>query len=237
MIARRALYVVGLVFLLLGLVFAAIGSIDPITSVLDEHTSPRSDPVGEVLRAIGLMWAGTAPLLLLLGWLFSLRDRRDRVLQRTGRRVPARVEAVDYTGVVGRSSNAGIRVKLTVQPPNEPEFECEVKTHVPMHAVPQVGDMVLVAYDPGDRGRVTFVAAAGTPPGGGKVLVAPDGTPLNVARSRAAPQSPLDRPAAANGAAPRDSLERLEKLAELRDRGVLTDTEFASQKRKILAES
>ena len=234
--ASRALYVVGLVFLLLGLAFAAIGSIDPITSALDEHTSPRSDPVGEVLRAIGLMWAGTAPLLLLLGWLFSLRDRRDRVLQRTGRRVPARVEAVDYTGVVGRSSNAGIRVKLTVQPPNEPEFEAEVKTYVPMHAVPQAGDMVLVAYDPRDRGRITFVAAAG-PRGSGKVLVAPDGTPLNVARSRVAAEPRGDGQPAADGAAPRDPLERLEKLAELRDRGVLTDTEFASQKRKILAET
>lgn len=41
---------------------------------------------------------------------------------------------------------------------------------------------------------------------------------------------------AAGNAAPPDPTERLSKLAELRDRGVLSDEEFAEQKAKILAD-
>jgi hypothetical protein len=37
--------------------------------------------------------------------------------------------------------------------------------------------------------------------------------------------------------APSDPLERLQKLADLHDRGVLTDAEFAAEKAKILSES
>lgn len=49
-----------------------------------------------------------------------------------------------------------------------------------------------------------------------------------------APQAPV--PAPAPQAAPvDDSLERLERLAALRESGVLTDAEFADQKAKILA--
>jgi hypothetical protein len=42
--------------------------------------------------------------------------------------------------------------------------------------------------------------------------------------------------AAGTAAAAADPTERLTKLADLRDRGVLSDDEFAAQKAKILAE-
>jgi hypothetical protein len=35
---------------------------------------------------------------------------------------------------------------------------------------------------------------------------------------------------------PSDAIERLQKLADLRDRGALTDAEFAAEKAKILGE-
>ena len=41
-------------------------------------------------------------------------------------------------------------------------------------------------------------------------------------------------PPAPAAAAPQDPVAQLEKLAELKDRGILTDAEFAAQKAKIL---
>jgi hypothetical protein len=41
-------------------------------------------------------------------------------------------------------------------------------------------------------------------------------------------------PAPAAAAAPQDPVAQLEKLADLKDRGILTDAEFATQKAKIL---
>jgi hypothetical protein len=42
--------------------------------------------------------------------------------------------------------------------------------------------------------------------------------------------------AEASSRAPSDRLERLQKLADLRDRGILTDAEFEAEKSKILNE-
>ena len=46
---------------------------------------------------------------------------------------------------------------------------------------------------------------------------------------------PQYAPAPADAADPDDMIERLQKLGELRDSGVLTDEEFAAQKARILA--
>lgn len=45
------------------------------------------------------------------------------------------------------------------------------------------------------------------------------------------------RPSASPAAAPRDVASQLSQLADLRDRGVLTDAEFQSQKAKLIAAS
>jgi hypothetical protein len=44
-------------------------------------------------------------------------------------------------------------------------------------------------------------------------------------------------PVHASAAGPEDPLDRLQKLADLHDRGALTDAEFAAEKAKILSES
>jgi hypothetical protein len=58
-------------------------------------------------------------------------------------------------------------------------------------------------------------------------------------RQRAAqnPGSGVQFPAGGSAAGSTDPVERLEKLADLRDRGALTDAEFAAEKAKILAEN
>jgi len=51
-----------------------------------------------------------------------------------------------------------------------------------------------------------------------------------------APQEPYPQAAPAPAPAPQpDMIEQLKQLAELRDQGVLTDEEFATQKARILA--
>ncbi len=56
---------------------------------------------------------------------------------------------------------------------------------------------------------------------------------------QAAPPAPEPAPPAAEQAtppaAPVDVVEQLKKFAELRDKGILTDEEFAAQKTKLLA--
>ena len=49
-----------------------------------------------------------------------------------------------------------------------------------------------------------------------------------------AEQPPPEAPAAATPPAAPDPIEKLEKLGQLRDQGVLTDEEFEAQKAKIL---
>jgi hypothetical protein len=49
-------------------------------------------------------------------------------------------------------------------------------------------------------------------------------------------QQPGNQQQAPPAAPPADPIERLKSLADLKDRGVLTDEEFAAQKAKILAE-
>ncbi|WP_432067257.1 SHOCT domain-containing protein [Streptomyces sp. C10-9-1] len=55
----------------------------------------------------------------------------------------------------------------------------------------------------------------------------------NAARRDMERQPPPD-PGGAPGAPPADRVSQLTALAELRDRGVLTDEEFAAEKRRIL---
>jgi Short C-terminal domain len=53
----------------------------------------------------------------------------------------------------------------------------------------------------------------------------------DIEAQQAAPQAP---PAQASGGMTDDSMEKLRKLAELHEQGVLTDAEFEVQKQKIL---
>ncbi|MBX5443387.1 MAG: hypothetical protein IRZ32_17905, partial [Solirubrobacteraceae bacterium] len=81
-------------------------------------------------------------------------------LVHAGRRAPAVVLGVDDTGVT-INNDPRVRVRLRVAPAGEPPFEVERTVTVPRTALPRRGEPVEVAYDPGDRDRVTFRLAAG----------------------------------------------------------------------------
>jgi hypothetical protein len=90
-------------------------------------------------------------------------------------------------------------------------------------ATPGMPHKFMVAKDAPSQGVIdTLVSAAGAVP---NVMIG--GTSLQDMMAQAAGQA----------APPSDPTERLTKLADLHDRGVLTDEEFAAQKAKILSET
>jgi len=120
---------------------------------------------------------------------------------------------------------------LRVMPDGEPPFEAMVKEAFRVGSRPSPNGEYKVLYDPQDHSRVAI-----------------DHTPMTDAeraernrraaeKARAEGRAAFAFPPAAAPAASRPAMsaaDELEKLAALRDRGVLTELEFETQKRKIL---
>ncbi len=154
------------------------------------------------------------------------------------------------------------KLRLRVMPEGGEPFEAEIKERFPQLGGPATGQIVNVLYDPEDHSKVVIAhdrdsqidAAISTAlshsssvaenPG----LAGPLGDLMRAAISdpegfreqmrtqgpaafgltgtmMGVPQQPAE-----------DPLDRLKKLADLHERGALTDEEFAEQKRKILGE-
>jgi hypothetical protein len=93
------------------------------------------------------------------------------------------------------------------------------------------GDILPVRYDPEDRSKIEVDAPA--------LRAQSDAADAARAQAKQARISDRERHFAPGTVPPgtaSDPVERLEKLAGLRDRGALTDAEFAAQKAKILSE-
>jgi hypothetical protein len=122
----------------------------------------------------------------------------------TGKRAAAHILDVHDTGMTV-NENPRVKVRLRVEPPGEEPFEVERKVLVSRVRIPRAGERVEVVYDPDDPERFTFRVGD------------------------------LADDAAAAAATPADAtIEALERLARLREQGVLTDQEFAEQKRRVL---
>jgi hypothetical protein len=157
-----------------------------------------------------------------------------------------------------------LRTKLRVEPEGEPSFEVEQRFRYPQLSVPSVGSRVCVIFDPDDHDDIMIdrTKLPGlTLPGQGAAATGAPGTPaaagmldlgglLSTVREAQAQGSgavaeALRASFGANavvvdasgaGAAPDspDPAARLEKLAKLREDGLLTDEEFAAQKARLL---
>jgi putative oligomerization/nucleic acid binding protein len=190
-------------------------------------------------------------------------SRRERKrLEERGVRADATVLEIAERGI-GISGNAAssqldrelaLKVKLRVEPEGRPWFEVETRLRFPVMAVPGAGNRIVVVYDPEDPDNLmrdeTAIANMPMAAGGG---LRPDQiqsieAARSMAQSGASPQEIIERvnairaaagqpPAQVVGGAPAaapDPLAQLEQLANLRDRGVLTEEEFAAQKARIL---
>jgi hypothetical protein len=166
--------------------------------------------------------------------------KRERRLEEAGQTAPARVVKLHRGGTwwVGGAhggpnvQRTNCRLTLEVQPPSEPTFETELKTHFRTESVPSEGDVIDVVYDPADHDNVAVAAGFGQ---GGNVHVqvvrqsdgdAPGPMPTVTVNGQVV--SP------GGSAATPDVADEIAKLGELRDKGLLTDEEFQTQKQKLL---
>lgn len=224
---------IAIFFLVAGAAFVVLGSSEAVTDIVDANSTADSDPAGDVFPLLGGIWMAVAVLLLVIGFGIRAATARDNRLQRSGTTAPARIDEVSTTGVIMNNVAAGVKLSVTVRPRDGREFQAKLRTYVPVNDLPLAGEEILVAYDPSDPSRLTPVSAPGNAMGGAKVLVAPGGEPLWQARRRLeeAPAAGADGRAA--GLTP---VEQLERLAALRERGVLTAEEFDAQKQRLLAQ-
>jgi hypothetical protein len=150
---------------------------------------------------------GLAPLLLVARG----RKKQELMLELAtqGRRCPGVVESVEDTNVT-INDNPRVRITVRAEPPGEPPFTIVKTATVSRVRIPRPGDRCVVFYDPAnreERNGITFDEVPG-----------------------------FEQPVAAAVAddSHEDALEKIEKLAELRDRGILTAEEFEAQKKRLL---
>jgi hypothetical protein len=156
-----------------------------------------------------------------------------------------------------------LKTKLRVEPDGEPAFEVEEKFRYSQFAMPGAGSVVAVVYDPDDHDKIMLdeSPAAVTQAGMMQAGLSTDQMSL-VTQLQQAAASGVDRGemrdmarqwAEQHGAAVIDgsgggfgapapapaesAADQLSKLADLRDRGVLTEAEFQAQKMKVLSGS
>jgi hypothetical protein len=165
------------------------------------------------------------------------------------------------------------KLKLRVQPTDEPAFEVEIKDGWDQFGSPRAGTQVPVLYDPDDHSKVVLddsdQAAIDTFMADSKEKEAARGIgekdastmdelkreaiadPEAFRRRMSSLRKGGDGPTVVSGAdalaklagdpGPKstpevDRVEQLTKLADLRDRGVLSNEEFEQQKRRILGD-
>lgn len=189
----------------------------------------------------------------------------QRKLSKVGIRAFADVLAAEQSPIsvsVGNPylvDNTKVRwnLRVRVTPDAEPPFEAGLHALLPQLTRPRPGMRLPVLYDPKDHGRVQLddqadpadtavdaIAASRPDLAGAQVLGMPMADMIRQAvADPAAFRAEMMRRGAqlqqqAMGAAQAgfDPVDRLERLAALKDRGLLTDDEFEQQKRKILGE-
>lgn len=158
------------------------------------------------------------------------------------------------------NTEIALKLRLRVEADSQPAFEVTTKLRFPQLALPQVGQKLAVVFDADDHETLMLDespagqadAMAETLKGYGlrqdqvdSIAAAqqmalsgadPQAIAAKINEIRAAAGQP---PAQTFGAPPPqvDPVEQLAKLADLRDRGVLTELEFQAQKQRILGQS
>jgi hypothetical protein len=167
--------------------------------------------------------------------------RLRKRLSSEGKRADAEVlEAKERPWVTRKPGELGaygtFRLTLQVSPLSEPSFTAEITDQWSAGGEPRVGMRVPVLYDPAHRSKVCLDKNPGKYSlieYGGPKLSLDDDPDLAMVNE-------LERAEAQPAAAPADPaqarLDRLTQIADLRDRGVLSDDEFAAEKAKILSD-
>lgn len=200
------------------------------------------------LAGLILVLAGVICTLIGVGvrvlpFVISRQARSEHELFESGTKATAVVERVETTGKIINSRNVRIMLGLRVRPRSEPEFTYERKLLVPISGVPQVGDLIDVAYHPDDKSKVALATDWSSDAGFGRLLVLrpPDeptaAEPLGwqLDRGSDAESSAVETATSRRASADR-VIELLERLHRLRQDGVLTEAEFEQQKAQVLSD-
>lgn len=187
---------------------------------------------GGTLLMIGVIWAAVGGGLGMYYGGVSARNQAEEQLFQTGQRATAEITGVQQTATT-INENPQIVLHLRVKPRTGAEFDYSRKMVVPVTAIPMPGNLVEVAYNPGDTSKVALQCdpRLDAPPAR-YVITRPPGQPAPGLSAT---------PAAATAAAPtplgpgEDKLDALEKLGRLKAQGVLSDSEFQVQKARILS--
>lgn len=181
---------------------------------------------GATFLFIGVIWIVVA--VAVGGWYKGIANKRADAerLFTTGRRATAVIERVEQTSSYSNNMPS-FNVVVRVEPKFGTPFTHETRLVTIGNGVPIPGHLVEVAYDPNDTSTVAFETHKGMaiPPGEVWVMRPPE----RATEAAAA--------AAAHGADDReadDRLDALERLAKLRESGVLTDAEFEAEKARLL---
>ena len=147
-------------------------------------------------------------------------------LMSSGRRCPGEVVQVEDTGIT-INDNPHVKITVRAEPPGETPFTFSKTATVSRISIPRRGDKCTVFYDPDDRenrNAMTFD-------------VLPEATTAWSATGPAVASGPdYTLPFARPGEEDDDPLEKIARLGELRDKGLISQSEFDDQKRRLLGE-
>jgi hypothetical protein len=227
--------------------FLGIGITLLLQAILGHNLGPGAKTAGYIIGIVFIPM-GAIPLLFgMRGWLSSAGEARVKHRQQTADATITRVDELQRFG----PNTARVRINYSVQPPNGTSFEVSRETNAIVSRMPQRGDRARIAYDPRHPDRFEVVSsgvstpaptvarapatpAASTSPSAVAVAAGLGGTTSDAVAGATLPWA-----AGLMGgmqAQPRDQVQQLKQLADLHDRGALTDTEFEVEKAKILAE-
>jgi hypothetical protein len=145
--------------------------------------------------------------------------KKRRALEERGKQAPATLVEVRDTGMTV-NDNPRVAMRLEVRPTGEQPFTVSKKQVVSRLQIPQPGAAVIIKYDPEDHENFELDVEA---------MAQANAQAVEAAAQASAAAGGGDGGAAA------DPLDRLKKLAELRDAGALTDSEFEAEKAKLLS--
>jgi hypothetical protein len=235
----------GVALILWSAEFLGIGLTLLLNSIFGHDVGPGAKSAGYIIGVVFIPM-GAIPLALgIKGWLGSAGEKREKRRQKTADATISRVDELQRYG----ANQARVRITYAVQPADGASFEVSHETNAIVSRMPGRGDRVKIAYDPRHPDRFEIVARGPSAPSAAPPV------PTASAVSSASATS-VGAVAAASGlgstngptlpwaggliggvqAQPKDQVQQLKQLADLHDRGALTDTEFEVEKAKILAE-
>jgi hypothetical protein len=161
------------------------------------------------LMSMGIAWVVTGSVLLGTAQVVASSAAKHEGLLQTGKAGRATILSATDTGVT-LNNNPRVRFRVRIEVPGDPPIEATCALVVSRVAVPRVGEVLPVRFDPQRPDDFVF---------------APASPPPSSASTSPPPRTHGD-----------DLLGPLERLADLRDRGALSPEEFAAAKRKVLGE-